>query len=135
MQLVDAAAVGKLYADMGPAVEISGGSGANIVGVARSAAGRLHRQDRRRPVRPIFGHDIRTAGVTFTTPAAAKEPAHRPLPGAGDAGRPAHHEHVPVSPQLGGGEVDAELIASAHQYLRAICSTSPRPRPLRQARR
>src|SRR6185436_2347007 len=35
MQLVDAAAVSKLYDDMGPAVEISGGSGANtIVGVA-----------------------------------------------------------------------------------------------------
>ena len=35
MQLVDAVAVAKLYGDMGPAVEISGGSGANtIVGVA-----------------------------------------------------------------------------------------------------
>ena len=43
----------------------------------------------------IFGHDIRTAGVTFTTPPARQgQRAHRPLPGPGDAGRPAHHEHV-----------------------------------------
>ena len=35
MQLVDAAAVSRLYADMGPATEISGGSVANtVVGVA-----------------------------------------------------------------------------------------------------
>ena len=44
----------------------------------------------------VFGHDIRTAGVTFTTPPAAPgQRAHRPLPGPGDAGRPAHHEHLP----------------------------------------
>ena len=48
MQLVDAAAVSKLYADMGPAVEISGGSAANtMVGVASfGGQRRLHRQDR-----------------------------------------------------------------------------------------
>ena len=41
MQLVDAAAVAKLYDDMGPAVEISGGSG------ARSAARRASSARRR----------------------------------------------------------------------------------------
>jgi sugar/nucleoside kinase (ribokinase family) len=65
---------------MGPAVEISGGSGANtIVGVA-SFGGRAGFIGKTADDQfgQIFGHDIRTAGVTFTTPAAAKEPAHRP---------------------------------------------------------
>jgi len=117
MQLVDAAAVAKLYDDMGPGVEISGGSGANtIVGVAsfggkagfigKTAADQFGQ---------IFGHDIRTAGVTFTTPPAASgsEPTGRCLVLVTPDGQRTMSTFLGVSPQLGGGEVDAELVASA----------------------
>src|SRR5215468_3612023 len=65
MQLVDAAGAAKLYDDMGPAVEISGGSGANtIVGVA-SFGGRAGFIGKIADDQfgHIFGHDIRTAGI------------------------------------------------------------------------
>ena len=81
MQLVDAAAVAKLYDAMGPAVEISGGSVANtMVGVASfgGKAGFIGKTADDQFGR-VFGHDIRTAGVTFTTPAG----------GAGQRARPA----------------------------------------------
>src|SRR5262245_28315363 len=65
MQLVDWAQTAKLYDDMGPAVEISGGSGANTsVGVA-SLGGRAGFIGKTAddPFGQIFAHDIRTADV------------------------------------------------------------------------
>jgi sugar/nucleoside kinase (ribokinase family) len=60
MQLVDAAAVAKLYGDMGPAVEISGGSGANtIVGVERLASSARQRTT----------SSARSSATTFALPA------------------------------------------------------------------
>jgi sugar/nucleoside kinase (ribokinase family) len=117
MQLVDAAAVGKLYDDMGPAVEISGGSGANtIVGVA-SFGGRAGFIGKTADDQfgQIFGHDIRTAGVTFKTPPAPKgsEPTGRCLVLVTPDGQRTMNTFLGVSPQLGGGEVDADLVASA----------------------
>src|SRR3974377_2353521 len=67
MQLVDAAAAAKLYDEMGPAVEVSGGSGATpIVGVA-SFGGRpaFIGKTADDQFGRIFGHDIRSSGVTF----------------------------------------------------------------------
>jgi sugar/nucleoside kinase (ribokinase family) len=117
MQLVDAAAVAKLYDDMGPAVEISGGSGANtIVGVA-SFGGRAGFIGKTADDQfgQVFAHDIRTAEVTFTTPAAAKgsEPTGRCLVLVTPDGQRTMNTFLGVSPQLGGGEVDADLVASA----------------------
>lgn len=76
MQLVDAAQAERLYARMGQAVEISGGSAANtIAGMAalgRSCAfiGQVANDQFGR----VFSHDIRTLGVEFTTPAREGEP-------------------------------------------------------------
>jgi sugar/nucleoside kinase (ribokinase family) len=117
MQLVDAAGAAKLYDAMGPAVEISGGSGANtIVGVASfgGRAGFIGKTADDQFGR-IFGHDIRTAGVTFTTPAAAtgSEPTGRCLVLVTPDGQRTMHTFLGVSPQLGGGEVDPALVASA----------------------
>ena len=63
----------------------------------------------------VFGHDIRTAGVTFNTPPAAKdsEPTGRCLVLVTPDGQRTMNTFLGVSPQLGGGEVDAELVASA----------------------
>ncbi|MBO0740927.1 MAG: adenosine kinase [Hyphomicrobiaceae bacterium] len=117
MQLVDAAGATKLYDAMGPAVEISGGSGANtIVGVA-SFGGRAGfiGKTANDQFGHIFGHDIRTAGVTFTTPTAAQgsEPTGRCLVLVTPDGQRTMHTFLGVSPQLGGDEVDPALVASA----------------------
>jgi sugar/nucleoside kinase (ribokinase family) len=116
MQLVDAAGAAKLYADMGPAVEISGGSGANtIVGVA-SFGGRAGFIGKTADDQfgHIFGHDIRTAGVTFLTPPAkGSEPTGRCLVLVTPDGQRTMHTFLGVSPQLGGGEVDRALLACA----------------------
>ena len=72
MQLIDEAGAHALYADMGPTTLISGGSAANtIVGIA-SFGGKAAfigkvRDDAHGEA---FAHDIRAAGVTFTTPKA-----------------------------------------------------------------
>jgi sugar/nucleoside kinase (ribokinase family) len=117
MQLVDAAAAARLYDAMGPAVEISGGSAANtMVGIA-SFGGRAGFIGKTADDQfgQVFGHDIRTAGVTFTTPAAAKgsEPTGRSLILVTPDGQRTMNTFLGVSPQLSGGEVDAELVRSA----------------------
>jgi sugar/nucleoside kinase (ribokinase family) len=73
MALIDEARAQAIYDAMGPAIETSGGSAANtIVGLAslgsRSAfIGKVKDDELGR----AFAHDIRAAGVAFTTPAAA----------------------------------------------------------------
>jgi len=77
MTLIDEARAERIYAAMGPAVEMSGGSAANtMVGVA-SLGGRSGfigkvRQDQ---IGAIFAHDIRAAGVAFTNEPAPDGPA------------------------------------------------------------
>ena len=77
MALIDEARAAAIYRDMGPAVELSGGSAANtIVGVA-SFGGRAAyigkvRDDQ---IGRLYAHDIRAAGVVFETPSASAGPA------------------------------------------------------------
>lgn len=72
MALIDADAAERLYAEMGPGVEMSGGAAANtVVGVAsfgRPAGfvGKV-RDDQ---LGAVFAHDIRAAGVAYDVPAA-----------------------------------------------------------------
>ncbi len=77
MQLVDEARARELYAAMGPAVEVSGGSAANtIVGVA-SFGGRAHYVGKVRDdqLGEVFQHDLRSVGVGYSTSAAPSGPA------------------------------------------------------------
>ncbi len=77
MALIDEARAQAIYDAMGPAVEVSGGSAANtIVGLSslggRGAfVGRVKSDDLGR----AFSHDIRAAGVAFTTPPASGGPS------------------------------------------------------------
>jgi len=77
MQLIDERQAAKLYEDMGPAVEVSGGSAANtVVGAASLGArtafiGKVRDDELGR----VFAHDIRAAGVSFSTPPAANGPS------------------------------------------------------------
>jgi sugar/nucleoside kinase (ribokinase family) len=77
MALIDEVGAARLYGAMGPAVEVSGGSAANTtVGVAslgaRAAFVGKVRDD---TLGRVFAHDIRAAGVSFTTPLAADGPS------------------------------------------------------------
>jgi len=70
MTLIDGARAEALYADMGPAREISGGSAANtLAGVATlGGRGAFIGKVRNDQLGGIFRHDIRAAGVAFDTP-------------------------------------------------------------------
>jgi sugar/nucleoside kinase (ribokinase family) len=77
MRLIDEAEAERLYAAMGPATIISGGSAANTtVGVA-SLGGRAAfiGKIRKDPVGDVFSHDIKAVGVAFATPSADEGPA------------------------------------------------------------
>src|SRR5258708_6685020 len=77
MALIDEPRAEAIYAAMGPAIEISGGSAANtIVGVAslgaRAAFVGKVKDD---VLGKVFSHDIRAAGVAFATPPAPDGPS------------------------------------------------------------
>ncbi|NWG46958.1 MAG: adenosine kinase [Alphaproteobacteria bacterium] len=77
MTLIEEPRAHAIYAAMGPAVEISGGSAANtMVGLAglggRAAFIGKVRNDQ---LGEVFAHDIRAAGVHFATPPATEGPA------------------------------------------------------------
>jgi sugar/nucleoside kinase (ribokinase family) len=77
MALIDEPRAAAIYQDMGPATEMSGGSGANtIVGLAGFGArtafiGKVKNDQ----IGGLYSHDIRAAGVAFDTKAAASGPA------------------------------------------------------------
>jgi adenosine kinase len=77
MALIDEPRAVAIYQDMGPATEMSGGSGANtIVGLASFGAraafiGKVKNDQ----IGGLYTHDIRAAGVAFETKAAEAGPA------------------------------------------------------------
>src|SRR5438270_1083210 len=77
MALIDAPRAEAIYASMGPAIEISGGSGANtIAGVASfGARAAFIGKVKDDTLGKAFTHDIRAVGVAFTTPPASDGPS------------------------------------------------------------
>ncbi|HEY4162363.1 MAG TPA: adenosine kinase, partial [Dongiaceae bacterium] len=75
MTLVDAARSAELYAAMGPAVEVSGGSCANTIAGIASLGGRGAYIGKvgNDQLGGIFRHDIHAAGVHFETPSATTD--------------------------------------------------------------
>ena len=96
MALIDEPRAEAIYASMGPAIEISGGSGANtIAGVASFGAraafvGKVKDDDARQGLRARHPRGRRC----LRHAAGLRRPLDRALLHAGDAGRRAHHEHV-----------------------------------------
>jgi sugar/nucleoside kinase (ribokinase family) len=114
MTLIDTERAEQLYAAMGPAVEISGGSAANtLVGITSmggSAAfvGRVADDQLGR----VFGHDIRAAGVEFVAkPASDGEPSGRCLIVVTPDAQRTMNTFLGASAQLGPADVDHELVA------------------------
>lgn len=116
MRLVDADTMAGLYAAMGPAVEISGGSVANtVVGVAsfggRAAfIGKTADDEFGR----IFSHDIRAAKVAFQSkPVSGRQPTSRSLILVTPDGERTMNTFLGISTELDHGEVDPDIIAAA----------------------
>ena len=74
MQLIDEAQAQALYAEMAPAVEISGGSAAHTIAGIASLGGRtaFFGKVRNDQLGDVFSHDIRSLGVAFETQAATE---------------------------------------------------------------
>jgi sugar/nucleoside kinase (ribokinase family) len=77
MTLIDEARAQNLYADMGPGVEISGGSCGNTIAGVASFGGRgaYVGKVRNDQLGQVFAHDLRATGVTFDTAQATDGPA------------------------------------------------------------
>ena len=140
MRLVDAATVATLYAEMGPGIEISGGSAANtMVGLAsfggRAAfIGKVASDE----FGGIFRHDITAAKVAFNTaPVGGKAPTSRSLILVTPDGERTMNTFLGISTDLDGGEVDPSLIqASAIVYLEGYLFDRPEAKAaFRQAAR
>ncbi|QJB70236.1 adenosine kinase [Parasphingorhabdus halotolerans] len=115
MALIDAARATELYNDMGPAREISGGSGANTLAGA-STLGRqcaLIAQVADDQLGEVFAHDIRATGIDFDVAPLGKEPptARCLIFVTPDAQR-TMNTFLGASQFLPASAVDAELIAS-----------------------
>jgi len=121
MALIDEPRAQAIYAAMGPAIETSGGSAANtIVGLAslgsRSAfIGKVKDDGLGR----AFAHDIRAAGVAFTTtPAAVGPSTARCYVLVTPDGERTMNTYLGAAQDLHPADVDADLVAgSAILYL------------------
>ncbi|MDQ0511009.1 adenosine kinase [Ancylobacter amanitiformis] len=116
MTLIDEARAEAVYADMGPGVEISGGSAANtMVGIAAlgGRAGFIGKV-RDDELGGIFAHDIRAAGVAYATPAASGGPTTaRCLILVTPDGERTMNTYLGAAQHLTPADVDANAVASA----------------------
>lgn len=113
MTLIDMSRAESLYAAMGPAVEVSGGSCANsMAGLASlGGSGGFIGKVRNDQLGGIFRHDLRATGIEFTSLAATDGPptARCLILVTPDAQR-TMATYLGISVQLGPDDLDHELI-------------------------
>ena len=130
MQLVDAAAMASLYADMGPAREISGGSAANTLAGVASFGGRAGFIGKVAPDQfgGIFRHDIRAIGVVFDTPPSETgSPTARSLIFVTPDAQRTMQTFLGATTQLGPEDVNMQYIAGSKVlYLEGYLWDQPR---------
>jgi sugar/nucleoside kinase (ribokinase family) len=129
MRLIDAGEADALYAAMGPGIERSGGSAANTIAGVASFGGKAAFIGRvaEDQFGQIFAHDIRSIGVAYDTPfASSGAPTARCLIFVTPDGERTMNTFLGASTELGSGEVDADLIASARvTYLEGYLFDKP----------
>ncbi|MEX2658730.1 MAG: adenosine kinase [Acidimicrobiales bacterium] len=116
MSLVDAERAESLYAAMGPAVEMSGGSAANTMAGIASLGGRGAFLGRVRDdqLGTVFAHDIRAVGVEYPCePAHAGPPTGRSLIIVTPDAQRTMSTYLGSSSELGPGDVDEDVVARA----------------------
>ncbi len=118
MSLVDAERAARLYAEIGPAVEISGGSGANTIaalamlGDPVGYVGKVAEDQ----LGDIFAHDLTALGVHYATPRAPAVDGvatGRCLVLVTPDGERTMNTCLGVSERLAPADIDAALIAGA----------------------
>lgn len=116
MALIDEDSAERIYAAMGPGMEISGGSGGNtIAGVAAfGGSGAFIGKVRDDALGDIYRHDLRTIGVAFDTPAttAGAATARCLVLVTPDAER-TMNTFLGACTGLDEGDIDEALVASA----------------------
>lgn len=116
MALIDAERAEALYAKMGPAVEVSGGSAANTIAGVASLGGRTAFVGKvsNDQLGGIFRHDIRAAGVTFdTAPSVSGVPSARCLIFVTPDAQRTMNTFLGACLELGPDDIDAALVARA----------------------
>ena len=119
MQLIDTEAARRIYGDMPPAVEISGGSAGNTAagvaafGASAAFVGKVADDE----LGEVFAHDIRAAGVEFDTVPATGSDAERGTARclilvSPDAQR-TMNTYLGVAALVGPDDVDVDLLARA----------------------
>ncbi|RVQ67653.1 adenosine kinase [Croceicoccus ponticola] len=116
MALIDTDRANALYAHMGPAREISGGSAANTCAglAALGSRAAFIGQVADDQLGEVFAHDIRAAGIHFeVAPRDGNPPTARCLILVTPDGQRTMNTFLGASQHLSSGAIDAELIASA----------------------
>lgn len=131
MTLVDAARSRELYAAMGPAREISGGSAANTLAglAALGAKCAFIGQVADDQFGAVFAHDIRAGGIAFDTPARAGAPTAQCLIFVSPDGQRTMNTFLGASQSLPSEALDEAQIASARVlYLEGYLWDPEQPR-------
>lgn len=116
MNLIDPDRAEWLYGEMGPAVELSGGSAANTIAGVAALGGRAGfigkvADDQ---LGSIYAHDIRSIGVEFTTPFSdGPEPTARSYILVTPDGERTMNTYLGACQTLAAGDVDEDQISRA----------------------
>lgn len=129
MTLIDTPTADALYAKMGPGKEISGGSAANTLAGIASLGGRgaYIGKVANDQLGEVFSHDIRAAGLTFTTaPSKDGAPTARCLILVTPDAQRTMNTFLGACVELGPDDIDAEQVAaSAVTYLEGYLFDPP----------
>jgi sugar/nucleoside kinase (ribokinase family) len=128
--LIDAARAEALYGQMGPGIEMSGGSVANTVaGVASlGGTGAYIGKVRDDQLGAVFAHDLRSIGVRFDTPPSRQGPATaRCLILVTEDAQRTMNTFLGACVELGPEDIDRDLIDAAQvTYLEGYLFDPPR---------
>lgn len=132
MRLIDAPMAERLYADMGPALEISGGSAANTLAGMAALGGRCGfiGQVRDDQLGAVFAHDMRALGIHFeTAPAPDGPPTARCLILVTPDGQRTMNTYLGASQSLPAAALDLAMIRAARiLYLEGYLWAPAQPR-------
>ncbi len=130
MTLIDEVVADAMYAQMGPAVEVSGGSCANTIAAAAALGSRVAyigkvADDQ---LGEIFRHDLSSAGVHFDTPPSTDGPSTaRCLVLVTPDAQRTMATYLGACVELGPEDIDIELVAAASfVYLEGYLWDQPR---------
>jgi sugar/nucleoside kinase (ribokinase family) len=116
MRLIDEPTAERLYADMGPAIEISGGSAGNTAAGIASFGGRTayFGKVRNDQLGDVFTHDLRAQGVSFDSLRATDGPATaRSFILVTPDGERTMNTYLGACVNLTTADIDPEIVASS----------------------